>query len=125
MDENDISGSLSVNAPPRSHAAADRWRSIIAEQRESGLGVAAFCAQKSIVTGTFYRWCQKLSDPASLHDQPNHVGTFARVQVIPERSRAGHGAVEVRVHGGRRLVVRPGFQRELLVELIGLLEGMA
>jgi hypothetical protein len=123
MDENNVSASLCGDAQSRSHAVADRWRSIIAEQRESGLGVAVFCAQKSIVTGTFYRWYKKFSQPV-LHHQRGQVGTFARVQVIPEVSRPGHGVVEVRVRGGRRLVVRPGFGHELLVELIGLLEGL-
>lgn len=104
---------------PRARAR-ERWRRLIAEQQESGLEAAEFCRRRSIATSSFYCWRRKLAE----HER-QAGGGFVPVGLAPgERARLG-GVLELRLRGGRRLRVREGFNHDLLVELIGVLEGLA
>ena len=59
MEQNNTSGPGADEAEALL-PARQRWRALIAQQRESGLGVAAFCRGKSIPTSSFYGWRAKL-----------------------------------------------------------------
>ena len=107
-------------------SAAQRWRAIVERQRASGLGVLAFCRQNSIPSSSFFGWRRKLSGPdAGGGGRGAAAGpaTFARVKVIAgPREAAG---IEVRLRGGRRLVLRAGFDAQLLLRAVAALEGLA
>lgn len=111
-------------------AAAERWRAIIEQQRQSGLGVSAFCRQRSIPTSSFFCWRRKLSRPAGADGAgfgragSGRAGQFAAVKVIGQARRAG-AAIEVRLRGGRRLLLRSGFDPDLLRRAVAALEGPA
>ncbi len=117
--------------------AADRWRRIIEQQQASGLSVPVFCQQAGLAPSSFYGWRHKLRDQA----------VFAEVKVAAARSekRAEHrvvaagmkdrsprvggaggeakiGLIELRLRDGRRVVVRPGFDRQTLIDLLAVLE---
>ena len=132
MEQNTISGSVAAEPKPWVRAR-ERWRAIVGEQRASGLGVAAFCRQRSIPTSSFYGWRQKLLGPprrakAAGSAASNRDAAFVPVRLAgsaPVQGGRGEVSLEVRLRGGRRLVVRRGFERGLLVELIGVLEGLA
>lgn len=138
MDQNNTSvepGSDEVKPQGRSR---DRWQAIIDEHRESGLGVAAFCRQKAIPTSSFYGWRQKLFGTA-----PSRAAKSAgqrRTAFVPVRvtatgangpgstsaSPASHRGepLELCLPGGRRLLLRSGFDPALLRQVVGVLESL-
>jgi hypothetical protein len=75
------------------------------------LSVAAFCRRSHIAQASFYAWRRKLRDAA----------TFSEVRILPEAVPAA-GALELVLPGGRRVVVRPGFDRATLLALVDALE---
>lgn len=98
---------------PRESAAAVRWRKVVREHAASGLSVAAYCRRARVPASSFYVWRRKLRD----------AGMFAEVRVTPEPdSMDDHGALELRLPRGRRVIVRPGFDRQTLRDLVATLE---
>lgn len=98
----------------------ERWRSILQKQQSSGLPVSAFCRQARVQCSGYYKWRRKLGDQV----------TFSEVKLKPPLATAGNQAgereareIEVRVPGRRSIVVRPGFDRQTLVELLKTLEA--
>ena len=90
-----------------------RWREIVRGQAESGLSVAAYCRRARVPASSFYAWRRKLRD----------AGTFAEVRVTPEPDSADdHGALELHLRRGRCVIVRRGFDRQTLLELVAALE---
>lgn len=88
--------------------------------RRSGMSVAAFARSQGIRPERLSRWRGRLSvaEPA--------VPRFHRVRVV-ERSAVpgpdGEG-VEILLAGGRRVAVRPGFDGDLLTQVIRVLEAL-
>ena len=67
---------------------------------------------------SFYAWRRKL----------RHAPNFAEVRVAsepagPSAAAGDAGALEVHLAGGRRIVVRAGFDRPTLLELVATLES--
>jgi len=50
----------------RVRRTAEQWRSLIAEQSESGLSQAAFCKRKRLSLSTFSLWKRRLAEPGVL-----------------------------------------------------------
>ena len=99
---------------PRESTAAARWREIVRGHAASGLSVAAYCRRARVPASSFYAWRRKLRD----------AGMFAEVRVTPEVGAGdGQGALEVRLPRGRCVIVRPGFDRQTLRDLVATLEG--
>jgi transposase-like protein len=94
------------------------WRQIIDGQRASGLTVAAYCRDRGIKDSAFYAWKRRLRSPA----KSKRSATPAFVEVKPPKTA---GAIEICLPAGRCLVVRRGFDRELMIELIRALESIA
>ena len=91
----------------------EEWRPIIDGQRSSRLTVAAYCHDRGITQGSFYTWKRRLRSPAP---------AFVEVK-RPDAPAAA--AIEIFLPGERRLLVRRGFDRDLLIDLIRTLEGAA
>jgi hypothetical protein len=102
------------------HQGAEEWRQIIDGQQTSGLTVAAYCQERGITQGSFYTWKRRLRSPA----KPIRLPKPAFVEVKPP-SLSASGAIEIFLHGDRRLLVRRGFDRDLLIELVRALESVA
>jgi hypothetical protein len=101
---------------PIESIAAARWREIVRGQADSGLSVAAYCRRARVPQSSFYAWRRKLRD----------AGTFAEVRVTPEADAAdGSAALELHLPRGRRVIVRPGFDRQTLRDLVATLESGA
>jgi transposase-like protein len=92
-------------------AAADRWRRLLRLQRSSGLSISAFCRREGVSQPSFYSWRRKLQAEA----------VFAEVKLVPELP-ARSPDIELRLPGRFRVVVRPGFDRRTLLELLHTLE---
>ena len=107
-----------MNKSPR--PGPQEWRPIVVGQRTSGLTVAAYCRDRGITEGYFYTWKRRLRSPAKRNRSPKP----AFVEVTPPRMVTA-GTIEICLPDGRCLLVRRGFDRELLVELIRALESIA
>jgi transposase-like protein len=98
----------------------EKWRSLVAEQAESGQSMAAFCRARQVPQSQFYYWKQRLQEAAT--------PPFVEVRVArPRRSRREVGsatgsAIEVRLSNGRSLVVAPGFEAGHLRALLAVVE---
>ena len=82
--------------------------------------MAAYCLERGITEGSFYTCKQRLRSPAKL----KRLSKPAFVEVTPASAKAT-GTIEVCLRGERCLLVRRGFDRELLIELIRTLEATA
>jgi hypothetical protein len=89
----------------------DRWRKIIQRQQASRLSALAFCRRTKIPQSSFFAWRRKLRDDV----------TFAEVK-LPPLTPSKVGEIELRLQGSRCVVVRPGFDRQTLLELLHVLE---
>jgi len=102
------------------------WRSSDAQEildlwRRSGMSMAAFARSSGFEPGRLARWRKRLS--AGEHPSPG----FHRIRVVESLAGpepAGQG-VEVIVAGGCRVAVRPGFDGDLLAEVIRVLESLS
>jgi hypothetical protein len=94
----------------RTESARERWARIIREQGESGLSVAAFCVRRGIAVSSFYPWKRRLA------------AMPAFVEAVLDGDERGRECVVVELAGRRRVIVGPGFDRRLLLEVIGALE---
>src|ERR1700741_5425945 len=83
-----------------------KWRDVISEQQQSGKSVAAFCRERDLRDWQFYEWKKRLRE--------SEAARFVEVEVKPVAKTtlpdAVHGqSIEVRLKGGRSLVVEAGF----------------
>lgn len=99
----------------RRREAWAKWRKLVAEQKRSGESVAAFCRKRGLCAPQFFAWKKRLSQT-----QPE---PFVAVRVI-EPAAAGR-AIEIRIEGGRRVLVEPGFDAAHLRAVLAALETHA
>ncbi len=98
----------------------EEWRQIIDGQRFSGLTVAAYCRDRGIKDSAFYAWKRRLRSPR----KRNRSSAPVFVEVKSAKTSASE-AIEICLRGERRLLVRRGFDRDLLVEVVRALESVA
>jgi hypothetical protein len=92
-----------------------KWRELVRRQRSSGLSVAAFCARHGIAVPSLYAWRRRLAAAPAFVE--------AKVAGAPRPGSAG--VIEVRLRGGRRVLLRrEGFDRALLREVVLALESL-
>jgi hypothetical protein len=98
-----------------------KWRSLIAEQKESGQSAAAFCRTRRLREALFYYWKKQLQEVARAQ--------FVEVQVAKPDLRQRHSGaglgttIEVRLRNGRSLMVAPEFNAGHLRALLAVLES--
>lgn len=120
----------------RSEATWARWRALVEEQAASGLPATRFCRERGIPISTMFVWKRKLraagggaegetvaggsaaGGPAFLEAIVRHGGeTRARADA------AAASGVTIELSCGRRVLVSPGFDRGLLLDVLGVLES--
>ncbi len=99
-----------------------RWLDLVRRWQRSKLSVREFCQRQQISENNFYAWRRVLRERGLLTETPTPAAP-AFVQLLQDEPSA-EGAMEV-VLGGRVLRVRPGFDADLLLELVRLLEAPA
>jgi transposase-like protein len=102
--------------------AEARWRGLVSEQAGSGKSVAAFCREREVPASQMFSWKKRFREAAS--------AKFVEVAVKPQPetapAAAGRGSpIEVRLNGGRSLVVEPGFNANHFRALLEVLESQA
>lgn len=99
----------------RRREAWAKWQALIAEQVDSGLSVVAFCQERLLTESQFFAWKRRLRQAAA--------ESFVEAKVVgaPVLNRA----IEIRLEGGRRVLVEPGFDAAHLRAVVEALEGQA
>ena len=98
-----------------------KWRSLIAEQKESGQSAAAFCRTRGLREALFYYWKKQLEGVAKRQFVEVRV---AKPDLSQRHSGAGLGMpIEVRLGNGRSLMVAPEFNAGHLRALLAVLES--
>jgi hypothetical protein len=95
-----------------------RWRALLAEQKESGQSIAAFCREQTLPVWQFYEWRKRL--------RPAEAGSFVAVEVSATETAVAllptapvpSAPIEVR----RSLLVGPDFEVNHLRRLLTALE---
>lgn len=99
-----------------------KWRALVAEQGASGQSVTRFCFERGLSSGQFFAWKKRLRE--------GEATQFVALELTPVvetkwSATAASRAIEVRLMGGRSLVVEPGFDVHHLRALLSVLEGEA
>lgn len=113
-----------------------RWLELVQRWRLSRLSVRAFCERHQLSEPNFYVWRRVLRLRGLIREDDTPVTpstptpAFVKVAMAPETSAnmalaAGGSAIEVVLSQGRLLRVRPGFDAEVLRQLVRLLEEPA
>ena len=104
-----------------------RWRNLILRWQQSGLSVRAFCQRRRLSEPRFYVWRRRFHERGLIGgDVPAGPGrgetTPTFVQVAVDASAGALPAIDLVLAQGRMLRVRPGFDPDLLRQLLRLLE---
>jgi transposase-like protein len=97
----------------------EKWRQIIDDQRACGQAIAAFCRDHQIGQASFFAWRRRLS---ARQDSPLPPRFIEVTPPMDRQAVADAPAIEVGLSGRCRLLVRRGFDHDLLIELIQTLE---
>lgn len=105
-----------VSGPRRDVEREAVWRQHMAACADSGLSAQAYCRLHGLSSGLFYYWRRVLRrrDGVSARAAFAEVGLAGSFSAVP--------ALEVELAGGRRVVVRSGFDEDTLSRLISVLE---
>jgi transposase len=97
----------------------ERWRTIIANWRSSGLTVSAFCRSRDLNMSGFHRWRNILADldrssttPTRSQGNPKPSSSFVPVRVVPD------AVVEVILPSGLQLRVPLSADAQQLARLV-------
>ena len=96
------------------------WRGIRAQFEPQRETVHVFCERLGISESSFYRWSRELQ---RLDADQRDVSLFQPVVVTPTATASGN-AIDVRLRGRRVLRVPPGFDADLLHQLVAVLEAV-
>ena len=101
----------------RRREAWAKWRRLVAEHKKSGQSVAAFCRERKLCAPHFFAWKKRLSQAAPQQ--------FVAVQVVGAGEAASSRTLEVRLPGGRSVMVEAGFDAGHLRAVLAALEERA
>jgi transposase-like protein len=103
----------------RGAEAEAKWRELVFEQEQSGKTVAEFCRERGIARSKLYFWRQRCVGSKA-------TAGFVRLKVAPvaeaDTVAPARSGIEVRLGGGRSLVVEAGFDASHLRALLAVLE---
>src|SRR3954471_20797521 len=93
------------------------WREAVSRQRQSGLGVRAFCAGEGLKVPAFYFWKREIGR----RDAGRPGG--GRAAPVRGSARDPEAAIELLLSHGRRVLVRGGCDVALLGRVVAVLEA--
>lgn len=121
----------SKHGPGRDADKERFWRGCVARWRSSGLSVREFCRREALSEPSFYSWRRELarrekgepvfrrSAQSRLQRAPKSTA-FVPVHVVAPPLT--NSAVEIILPRGRRVRLRPGFDRVTLESVLDILE---
>jgi hypothetical protein len=92
---------------------------MVREQPSSGLTVRAWCDQHRLPTASFHWWRREL---ARRDGRISKVG-FVLVRVVPAEAVDTEGWIEIVLAGGRRVRVGGRVDRQMLADVLAVVEG--
>lgn len=101
-----------------------KWLATVQRWQRSRLSVREFCRQHQVNEASFYEWRRVLRERGLLAE-PARAKTSAFVRVSTPLVEPADNAIEVVLHQGRLLRVRPGFDADAVLQLVRLLEEPA
>jgi transposase len=112
--------------PGRDPAKERRWRMLVAEQRRSGLTIAAFCLDRQLAVSAFHYWKRELRTRDAERRSTRPAARFLPVMLAdaPTASPA-HSAslLELALPSGEVLRVPAGFDPVTLAQVLAVLRG--
>jgi transposase-like protein len=106
----------------------NRWLELIRRWQQSQLTIRDFCERQQVSEASFFSWRRVLRQRGLL-DEPAHPNaaksappSSAFVKLTPVAPEPSAAAIELVLGDRRVLRVRPGFDADLLRELVRLLE---
>jgi hypothetical protein len=106
----------------RREQAWAKWRELVAEQKQSGQSVAAFCRNRELAQSQLTYWKRRVREAARapfVEVKLAPPGAERRVQARAWRSTT----IEVRLKNGRSLMVAASFDARHLRTLLAVVES--
>ena len=105
------------------------WRRRVDRHAESGQSVRAWCRRYHVTETAFYWWRRELARrdaerPVSVR-RDAEATSFVPVHVTDEPAGAGDGQIEIVLSDGRRVRVMGVVNREMLTQVLDVLERRA
>ena len=97
------------------------WRRRLARHADSGQSVRAWCRRHGLKEAAFHWWRRELAR----RDAEAPASSFVPVHVTDDPARDGDGQIEIELTDGRRVRVTGTVNREMLTQVLGVLEGRA
>ena len=110
---------------------AARWLELLRVWQQSGLSIRVFCRRRRLSEPCFYAWRRLLRQRGLFGEGPQEPAlsqpfskatTPAFVKIAVEATAAAQSTIELVVADKRVLRVRPGFDADLLRQLLHILE---
>lgn len=133
MNQNTSPIAQTDQARHRKRHSAERWRKLLEDQQASGLPISTFCRERGIPASSLFAWRRRFGLGAGRRS-PEGVEVFKPVTITAKprshRQRRGQDEtepaaasfIELCLAGQRRLIVRRGFDRQLLQDVVDALE---
>jgi transposase len=110
----------------RDPAKERRWRTLLSEQRRSGLTIAAFCLDRQLAVSAFHYWKRELRTRDAERRSMRPAARFLPVVVADAPTASPtHSAslLELALPGGEVLRVPAGFDSTTLARVLTVLRG--
>jgi transposase-like protein len=101
------------------------WLDLVQRWRHSKLTVREFCERHQLSEANFYAWRRVLRERGLIQDPPAEPATSSTPAFVKLTVSAAASAVDVVLSDRRLLRVRPGFDADMLLQLVRLLEERA
>jgi hypothetical protein len=95
----------------------------VQRQQSSGLGVAEFCRRHGVPASSLFAWKRRLGRQAGAGRDRTFVAVQPAEPPAGGRGALDGAAIELHLGAGRYLVLRRGFDAQVLWELLAVLEG--
>jgi len=105
-----------------------RWRALVAEQRRSGLTIAAFCLDRQLASSAFHYWKRELRTRDAERRSTRPAARFLPVVVADAATASpAHSAslLELALPSGEVLRVPAGFDSATLARVLAVLRGQS
>jgi transposase-like protein len=106
----------------RREQALAKWRSLVAEQEQSGQSVAAFCQTRELPQSQLIYWKRRLREAQGAPFVEVHLAQAGAEPRVKARA-LGSPSIEVRLKNGRSLMVAAGFDARHLRALLAVVES--
>ena len=113
-------------ATKRNTVKEQYWRDFIERWQQSNLNIRQFCRQHQLSENSFYSWRRELrirEQEATLAQTDDHQATFVPVHIRADPASEPSDAIDIVLSSGRIVRVRPGFDKQLLGDVLEIVES--